>query len=262
MRTPVIAIFVVCVLIVGLALLVYDYRTHGPHHQRLDISRSEADRLKETRSAGEEGSYKQDYNKAIVEYERALKISPRDAYLRNDLGTAYYHLGLESMDTPMAKDEFEFGIEVDIRHFEDSEALKKVEEAIQAIESGIITAVVTSEAAKGEIEAYVRSLGHYAHAEEETEDDGKEFWLTVITGKTKEAFLKAEREYLEAIDIKAVRDESGHKYSSYSTVSRNLGTLYFRMGRKKDAVAQWQRALQLEPTDAELRNLLGKYRQK
>jgi Flp pilus assembly protein TadD len=31
------------------------------------------------------------------------------------------------------------------------------------------------------------------------------------------------------------------------------------MGRKKDAVAQWRRALQIEPTDAELRNLLGEY---
>jgi tetratricopeptide (TPR) repeat protein len=259
MRTPVITIFVVCVLIVGLALAFYDYRKHGAREQRL-ISRSEADKLKETGLSGDEQSYKENYEKAIEEYERYLKISPRDAYRHNDLGTAYYHMGLESMKPPMEEDEFGFGIEVDARHLEGSKPLEGVEEALKKTESGVITAVVNSEADSREIERYALSLGHYAHVEEETEDTGgKEFWLTIITGKTKESFLNAEREYLRAIDIKSVKDSSGRKYSNYSTASRNLGILYFRMGRKRDAIAQWRRALQLEPTDAELRNLLGKY---
>ena len=260
MKTPVITIFVVCVLIVGLALAFYDYRKHGAREQRLDITRSEADILKDTKESGAEQSYRQNYEKAIDEYKRALQLSPRDAYLHNDLGTAYYRLGLQSMEPAMEEGEFGFGIEVDAR-LEGSKPLKMAQEALKRTKSGIITAVVNNEADSKEIETYARSLGHYAHAEEEqTEDIGsKEFWLTIITGKTNELFLEAEREYLKAIDIKSVKDGEGREYSNYSTASRNLGTLYFRMGRKKDAIAQWRRALQIEPTDAELRNLLGKY---
>lgn len=260
MKTPAITIFVVCILVVGLAWAVYDYRKHGLRQQDEDISRSEAARLKETRESGAEQSYKQDYESAIEQYKKALKISPRDAYLHNDLGAAYYKMGLESINPPVAEDEFGFGNEVDARYLETPEALEGVKEAAGKTQSGIITAVVENEAAKSEIEAYAQSLEHYVHIElEEVEDGSREFWLTIITGKTKEAFLNAEKEYLRAINIKSVKDSSGRRYSNYSTASRNLGTLYFRMGRKKDAIAQWRRALQVEPTDAELRNLLGKY---
>jgi len=260
MRTPVVTIFVVCVLIVGLALAFYDYRKHGARQQRLDITRSQADALKNAKEAGAEQSYKEDYEKAVDEYKRALKLSPRDAYLHNDLGTAYYRLGLQSMKPPIEEDEFGFGTEVDARRLETPKIFRIVQEALEKTESGIITTVVGNEAASKEIEMYARSLGHYVHAEEETEDiSSKEFWLTIVTGKTKEFFLESEKEYLQAIDMKSVKDSDGRRYSNYATASRNLGTLYFRMGRKKDAIGQWRRALQLEPTDAELRNLLGKY---
>ena len=267
MRTPAITVFVVCVLILGLGFALYDYRKHGARQQRFDISKSEADSLKKTKESGAEQSYDQNYEKAIEEYKRALRISPRDAHLRNDLGAAYYRLGLESIVPPVAEDEFGFGTEVDARHAVDSvplqetdEVLEKVDEALEQTQSGIVTAVVSDEAASREIATHARSLGHLVHTEEEeAEDGGKDFWVTVITGKTKEAFLESEKEYLKAIDIKSVRDMDGRKYSSYSAASRNLGTLYFRMGKKRDAIAHWRRAFQLEPTDAELRNLLGKY---
>ncbi|MFC1719407.1 hypothetical protein ACFL6S_37500, partial [Candidatus Poribacteria bacterium] len=104
------------------------------------------------------------------------------------------------------------------------------------------------------------SLGHYVHVEEEdTDEDEKEFWVTIITGETKDAFLNAEKEYLKSINIKYVKDSDGRRYSNYATVSRNLGTLYFRIGRKKEAISQWRRAMELEPSDAELRELLDKY---
>ena len=259
MRTPIVTIFVVCILVVGLALAFYDYRKNKARPQELGISRTEAEKLKDTRLSGDEQLYKEDYEKAIEEYERAVKISPRDAYLHNDLGAAYYHLGLKSMDTPMEEDEFGFGTEVDLRHLEDADSLDVVEENMENTESGIVTVVVNDEADKEQIAARALTLGYYAHVEEEDTEDGKEFWVTIVKGKTKEAFLKAEQEYSKAIDIKSVRDDTGRKYSSYSTASRNLGTLYFRMGRKKEAIAQWRRALQLEPTDGELRELLGKY---
>jgi tetratricopeptide (TPR) repeat protein len=260
MKTPAITIFVVCILVIGLALAIYDYSKHKARPASEDITRSEADILKESRESGDEQSYKENYEKAVAEYERALRISPRDAYIYNDLGTAYYNLGLESMDIPVEEDEFGFGVEVDARHLEGSEPLTKSKDALEKVKSGIITIVVDNEATKTEIETYARSLGNYVHAEtEEAEDGSKDFWLTIVKGKTKEAFLNAEKAYLEAIDIKSVKDRDGRKYSNYSTASRNLGTLYFRMGRKKDAIAQWRRALQIEPTDAELRNLLGKY---
>ena len=259
MRTPAVAIFVVCVLIIGFALAFYYYRKEGFLTESPNISKSQADSLKRSKEEGDEKFYQQDYEAAIRKYKQALRIWPTDAHLQNDLGAAYYRLGLARMIPPMDEGEFDFGIEIDARA-EGSKPLDMVKEKLETTESGIITAVVNDEADKDEIETHVLSLGHYVHVEEEdAEEDEKEFWLTIITGETKEAFLNAENEYLKSINIKYVKDANGRRYSNYATVSRNLGTLYFRMGRKKEAIAHWERAMQLEPADAELRELLGKY---
>lgn len=262
MRTPIITVFVVSVLIIGLALAFYDYKKHGVRYQTddINITKSESEALKNARQTGEELTYKQDYEGAIAEYERALKISPRDAYLRNNLGASYYYLGLKSMEPPMEEDDFGLGKEIDGRHISKEDTIKKLNEALEQTKSGTITIVVKDKSIAKQIESYISPLNHYVHIEEENTDDGsKEYWITIITGKTKEAFLNAEKQYLQAIDLKSVRDVNGRKYSNYSAASRNLGTLYFRMGRKKDAIANWSRALQIEPTDTELRELIDKY---
>ncbi len=262
MRTPIITVFIICILIIGLALAFYDYRKHGIRYQTddINITKSESEALKNARQAGEELTYKQDYEGAIAEYERALKISPRDAYLRNNLGASYYYLGLKSMEPPMEEDDFGLGKEIDGRHISKEEIFQKLEEVLKQTKSGTITLVVKDQSISKQIESYIRPLNHYVHIEGENTDDGsKEYWITIIMGKTKEAFLNAEKQYLQAIELKSVRDVDGRKYSNYSAASRNLGTLYFRMGRKKEAIAHWSRALQIEPTDAELRELIDKY---
>lgn len=260
MKTPIITIFVFLVLIISIGFAIYDYRKHGMHEQAIDLSKSDADILRNAKAVADTEFYQGEYEKAIAKYEKALKYSPRDAYLRNNLGTSYYHLGLESMDEPIKEEEFGFGIEIDARNMKAPVPLEKVKEVLKEVKSNIITLVVDDQTSRKTIEDYALNLKHFVHVEEEfDEDNNRDFWITIITGKSKEAFIKAEREFLMAIDIKAVRDNSGRKYSGYSAASRNLGTLYFRMGRKKEAVAQWERALQLEPTDTELRELLGKY---
>ena len=263
MRTPVITIFVVCILVIGLALAFYDYRKHGVRTERIDFSKSDEDSLKRTKESGDEEFQKENYSGAIQKYKRALDMWPRDAHLHNDLGTAYYRLGLQRMEPPMAEDEFDFGVEVDAR-YGGANPLEMVKEKLAEMRSGIITAVMNEEADGKKIEAYALSLGHHVHIEEEdTENDGMEYWLTIIAGETKEAFRNAEMEYLRAIKIKSVKDDTGRRYSTYPSASGNLGTLYFRMGRKKDAVVQWQRALQLEPNgdnSAELRALIEEYK--
>lgn len=259
MKTPAITIFVVCVLIVCLALAIYNYRTHGARPENLGISKYDADKLKKTRLSGEEQMYMLNFEAAIEEYTKALQVSTTDAFLYNDRGAAYYQLGMESANPPISEDELDYGLEVDARHKEAAKALAMVKEKLKETDSGIITAVVNDEDASGQIKTDIRPLGHYVHVEEEVEDDKREFWLTIIVGKTKEAFLYAQKDYLKAIDIKFVKDREGRKYSNYSVASRNLGTLYFRMGRKKEAMIQWRRALELEPTDDELRELIGSY---
>ena len=233
MKTPAITIFVACVLIACLALAVYNYRKHGARPENLGISKHDADKLKKTRLSGEEQRYMLNFEAAIEEYSKALRISPTDAFLYNDRGTAYYQLGIESANPPISEDELDYGLEVDARHSEATKALAMVKEKLKETDSGIITAVVNDEDASGQIETDIRSLKHYVHVEEEVEEDKREFWLTIIVGKTKEAFLNAQKDYLKAIDIKFVKDGEGRKYSNYSVASRNLGTLYFRMGRKK-----------------------------
>ncbi len=79
MRTPVIMIFLVCVLIMGIvALAVYDYKRRGFRTEGPGISKSEADTLRRTREKGDELFEKQDYKSAIMKYEQASEMAPRD----------------------------------------------------------------------------------------------------------------------------------------------------------------------------------------
>lgn len=267
MKTPIVTVFIVAVLIIGLGLAFYDYKTRGFHENPIGISRTQAEMLRRARLVGEEKANQKDYVGATEEYKRAIRISPRDPYIRNDLGAAYYSLGLKYMNPPIPEDEeTDYGIEVDARYGDTKEqireqALTKLKEALDKTESGIITVVIRDPALSKEIVASNNSLGNYVHTEEDIKDDGtKDYWITMIKGKTKDYFIDAEKEYLQAIDLLAVRDSSGRKYSAYSVASRNLGTLYFRMGRKKEALANWQRALQLEPADQDLKKLVDSYR--
>jgi len=269
MKTPIVTVFIVAVLIIGLGLAFYDYKTRGLHENPIGISRTQAEMLRRARVVGEEKANQKDYVGAVEEYKRAIRISPRDPYIRNDLGAAYYYLGLKAINPPIPEDEetdYGSGSGIDARYGDKKEQIReqaftKLKEALDKTESGIITVVVRDSALSKEIVTSSNSLGNYAHAEEEVKDDGvKDYWITIIKGKTKDYFIVAEKEYLQAVDFLAVRDSAGHKYSAYSVASRNLGTLYFRMGRKKEALANWQRALQLEPADQDLRKLVDSYR--
>jgi tetratricopeptide (TPR) repeat protein len=167
MKTPGVSIFVVVVLVLGVALAFYDYSKHGAREEQGKISKYEAYKLKNTKLLGAEESYKGDYEKAIKDYKAALKIAPRDAYLHNDLGTAFYYLGLKSINPPIKEDEFEFGIEVDARHLKKSKILPKVKEALDKTDSGIITAVMFDQDAKDEVVAFAHSLKYIVNVEEE-----------------------------------------------------------------------------------------------
>ena len=267
MKTPIVTIFIVAVLIIGLGLAFYDYKTHGIHEKTIGISKSQAETLRRARLSGEDKVQQQDYTGAVESFKRAIQISPRDPYIHNDLGAAYYHMGLKAMNPPIPEDEdLGYGAEVDARYGNTREQIReqaftKLKEALDKTESGTITVIVKDQTISKEIESYIHPMEHYVHVEEENRDDGgKDYWITTIKGKTKDFFLSAEKEYLQAIDLLSVKDASGRKYSGYSVASRNLGTLYFRMGKKKDALANWQRALQLEPSDEELRQLVNSYR--
>jgi len=203
MKTPAIMIFVVVVLIMGIvALAVYDYKRRGFRTEGPGISKSEADTLKRTREKGDELFQKQNYESAIMKYEQASEMSPRDAHIYNDLGAAYYRLGLARMEPPMEEEDFDFGVEVDAR-VAGLKTFEMVEDILKTTRSGIITAVVNGETDRDRIEKYASSLGHYVHVEEEeeVEEDEREFWLTIITGETKEALVNAEKKYLRAISI-------------------------------------------------------------
>lgn len=262
MKTPLITIFVVAIMVIGLFLAFYDYKKHGIHEQPIGISKSQSEALKKARVKGEQLVEKQDYDSAIEEYKRAIQLSPRDPYIRNDLGAAYYYLGLKAMDPPIPDDEdIGYGTSIDARQLTKEQTIEKVKETLNTVKSGIITVVVKDQSVSKDIELFIKPMGHYIHIESEPrEDGGQNYWATIITGKTKDYFLNAEKEYRAAIDLLFVRDAEGRKYSSYSVASRNLGTLYFRMGRKKEALNHWQRALQLEPSDQELKRLVDSYR--
>ncbi len=181
------------------------------------------------------------YNKAIQIYTQALKIRPENAEMHNDLGAVYYNLG-EAVSEPIWTD--------DLTRSSLTEAMDKLQNALREVESGIIVLTFNDKQIAEKVKNFAISRGHYAHIN--PVENGKEFDLYVIKGKTKEAFLKAESEFLRSKLIK----------ERYAPAYRNLGALYMKMGRWDEAVQNLELALRIEPYDKELRTYLQQIKQR
>ncbi|MFQ6040757.1 MAG: tetratricopeptide repeat protein [Candidatus Poribacteria bacterium] len=180
-----------------------------------------------------------EYERSIEYYTEALKMRPDDAYLHNDLGAVYHNMGIDAAGETWPS------WEEDLTDTNPVTALQQLKQALSEVQSGVIVMTVNSMEVMNTLANHARASGCYVHIEhhQRTSD------LNIIKGKTMEAFRKAESELLRAKDLKP----------RYSAAYQNLGSLYYRMGRQKDAVIMWKSALDLEPTNKKLRQYLQQY---
>jgi len=178
------------------------------------------------------------YEKAIETYRKALKIRPENAEIHNDLGAVYYNLG-EVVAEPIWAE--------DLRKSSLQEAMGVLRRALEEVESGMIVLTLKDRSIAESLKSHALVQGCYAHI---CPVKGDEFDLYVIKGRTKELFLKAESEFLQAKTLNP----------KYAPAYRNLGALYIRMGRKEEGIENLKLALRIEPYDKELRTYLQQFR--
>ena len=174
-----------------------------------------------------------DYTRAIGYFTEALKIRPDNAEVHNDLGATYLNMGID-VSEPLWPEELS-----DMTGFE---AAQQLAQALAQIESGLIVFTKVRQKIADDLAAQASNENCYAHVERHQ----LTATVTIIKGKTKEAFRKAEAEFIRAKDLKP----------RYAPAYQNLGNLWYRMGRHKDALILWQGALELEPNNKELRKYL------
>jgi tetratricopeptide (TPR) repeat protein len=124
-------------------------------------------------------------------------------------------------------------------------ALHQLKQALSEVKSGVIVMTVNDMEVMKTLANYARESDCYVHIE----DHRRTSDINIIKGKTKEAFRKAESELIRAKDLKP----------RYAKAYENLGSLYYRMGKQKDAIILWQSALDLDPTNKVLRQYLQQY---
>lgn len=175
------------------------------------------------------------YDLAADYYNQALKLRPNDAHLHNDLASTYHYMGKSAFSSPQTED---------VRGLSNDQVLRRISETLKLIDSGVLIITVDDPNQAQKIVDYATSQQCLANIGSEK----SKYIATIVKGKTKEAFLKAESEYQKAIQIK----------SRYAPAHRNLGTLYYEMGKKKEALELWRRALKIEPSDDNLKEYLQK----
>jgi len=174
-----------------------------------------------------------DYTRAIGYFTEALKIRPDNAEVHNDLGATYLNMGIDASE-PLWEEELS-----DMTGFEASQQLGQ---ALAQVESGVIVFTKVEQKVADDLAAQARNENCYAHIEPHQ----LTATVTVVKGKTKEAFRKAESEFIRSKDLKP----------RYAPAYQNLGNLWYRMGRHKSALVLWRGALELEPHNKELRKYL------
>jgi tetratricopeptide (TPR) repeat protein len=242
--STIIAVSICLLFLIPMVIYVRTRSTYIPADERMLESEEFRNLREEGKNLAETGEkYYEDgdlnkaleyYNKAIETYTQALKIRPENAEIHNDLGAVYYNLG-KAVSEPIWTD--------DLRKRSLSEALDVLQEALKEVKSGVIVLTFSDKTIAEKVMKFALSQGYYAHINPE---EGGEFDLYVIKGRTKDAFLKAESEFLRAKTIK----------ERYAPAYRNLGALYISMGRKEEGIQNLELALRIEPYDKELRAYL------
>ena len=229
---PIVVVPVIFIAIVG---VYFAFRTNQPLVDAIGESKQIRDLKDQARAYAEANEHEQ----AIEYYTEALKMRPEDAYLHNDLGAVYHNMGVDAAGETWP------GWEEDLTDMTPVEALHQFRQALSEVQSGVIVVTVNSMKVMETLVNHARVSDCYVHIEnhQRTSD------ITIVKGKTRQAFRKAESELLRAKDLKP----------RYSKAYENLGSLYYRMGRQKDALILWNSALDLDPTNKVLRQYLQQY---
>ena len=175
------------------------------------------------------------FDKAIQSYEKALELRPDNAEVHNNLGTVYLEIGEKAAGTTWPT------WESDLTEMAMESAIDEAEFAISDTDSGFIVFTAKDKDVIDKVVKLARKSGCWTHVERNT--------INIMKGKTMKALLKAETHFLQAIIIK----------SSYATAFRNLGALYYRIGKRQEGLEMMKRALKLNPNDRRLRTYLEQF---
>jgi tetratricopeptide (TPR) repeat protein len=230
-----IPLIVVLVILIAIVSAYFAFKSNQPSTDAIGEGEEVRDLKDKARSYAEANEYEQ----AIEYYTEALKARPEDAYLHNDIGAVYHNMGIDAAGETWPS------WEEDLTNLSPVEALHQLQQALSQVQSGVIVMTVNNKKVMDTLENYAKSSGCYVHLEHQQRTSD----MTIIKGATLEAFRKAESELLRAKDLKP----------RYSASYENLGSLYYRMGRKRDAIIMWKSALDLEPTNKKLRQYLQQY---
>ncbi len=177
-----------------------------------------------------------DYPRAIDAYERARRIDGADADVSNNLGIAYYLMG----DLPGARDAFRQALALAPYDRRVRANLRTVEDALQAPLLAP-AAAPPQPAAAGPAPAAARPVAPARAPPSRALGDDPQFYVDTATiyfarGEYERAMVDYERALGETPDD--------------PRMLMQLGRTYQRLARHADAVASFNRVLEIEPTNA------------
>lgn len=176
------------------------------------------------------------FNEAIRYYEEALKLRPDNAEIHNDLGSAYLELGKEAAG-PMWPN-----WKADLTDMSMQNVIDEVEFALSDTDSGFIVFKTKDKKVINKVVELARKAGCWTHFEGNR--------INIMKGKTMEALLGARDHFKRAVIIKP----------NYANAYRNLGALCYLIGKRQEGIQMMERALDLNPSDQELRTYLEQFK--
>jgi len=230
---PLIVVVLILAIIIPLIILSSKKNVSGTY-QAAD---EESSKLRTIRQQAMTEYKANRFDKAIEYYNKALDLRPDNSEIHNDLGSVYHDYGVK-VAGPIWPN-----WESDLSDMSEQDALEEAEFAISDTTSGYIVLKSKDDKIIDKVIELAKKSKCWTHYEAGI--------INILKGKTMELLLKAEEHFLQAISIK----------SNYATAYRNLGALYYRIGKRKSGRQMMEYALEINPGDEQLRTYLEQFEQ-
>ena len=226
-------------IIVSLSIvLILTIHFLGRDTQSIQDINEESEEFQMLRDEGDNAYVANEFTQAIDKYEQALEMRPENAEVYNDLGAAYYELGLKYAGPKWPSWRI-------LKETMD-EAIADLDLAIETIESGYIEFKTSSTTLARAFEKHAIDKGAAVFPY----NGNMQTTLNILIGSTKDYMLHARWLYEKSLELKP----------TYAPAYRNLGSFYMKIGIMDKAINYLQEAFKREPSDEELAEYLRQLR--
>lgn len=230
--TPIIALGLILIVMI----LMFIMASKEDVSETYSASDAESAEFKSIRQEAKTYQASKEFDRAIQYYKKALELRPDNAVVHNDLGSVYIKIGKKAAGPTWPT------WESDLTGMSMETVIDEVSFALSDTDSGFIVFKAKDRDVINKVVKLANEAKCWTHVEANR--------INILKGKTMKKLLEAKDRFMRAVVIKP----------RYALAYRNLGALYYDIGKWQEGLKMMEHALELNPSDHQLRTYLEQFK--